>query len=313
MVPTLPPSGQVHSRQLECDADWWAVRDLLVRTHASTPVAWNWDVRHWDGSRFHRERDLLALPGRAAVGLWEVSGRLVAAVHAEDGGDAFLELDPYFRDLEAEVIAWAEDHLGERLPDGSRRLQVYVWDYDRTRRALLEERGYTELDAGGWMRLARFAGAQAAPVALARPYELRTTSAASDAVDAQLVADLLNAAFQRTQHSAAEYSRFMSESPSFRHDLNLVAVARDGSFAAHVGVTYDEANRFGIFEPVCTHPDHRRRGLARAMIAEGMLRLQALGAQTACVETGDMEPANALYRACGFSEEYRGHWWQRVF
>jgi predicted N-acetyltransferase YhbS len=123
------------------------------------------------------------------------------------------------------------------------------------------------------------------------------------------MASLLNAAFGRTIHSGAEYRTFVSRSPSFRHDLNLVAEAPDGSFAAHVGVTYDEANRHGIFEPVCTHPDHRRNGLAQALMFEGLRRLRAAGAATAQVETGDMGPA-ALYVTCGFGEEYRGDVWR---
>ena len=44
-------------------------------------------------------------------------------------------------------------------------------------------------------------------------------------------------------------------------------VAPDGSFAAYVGIPYDEANRRGIYEPVCTHPDHQRQGLARRIDA----------------------------------------------
>jgi len=44
---------------------------------------------------------------------------------------------------------------------------------------------------------------------------------------------------------------------------------------------------------------------------EGMRRLLELGALSATVETGDMEPANALYRVCGFTEEYRGHDFER--
>ena len=99
-------------------------------------------------------------------------------------------------------------------------------------------------------------------------------------------------------------------SPSFRHDLNLVAEAGDGSFAAHVGLTLDEANGHGIVEPVCTHPGHRRHGLAQALILDGLRRLRDLGASTCSVETGDMEPANALYRSIGFTEEYRGHTWR---
>ena len=83
--------------------------------------------------------------------------------------------------------------------------------------------------------------------------------------DCQQIADLLNAAFNRTFHNPWEYQNFARRAPSFRNELDLVAVAPDGTFAAYVGIPYDEANRLGIFEPVCTHPDHLRRGLARAL------------------------------------------------
>jgi predicted N-acetyltransferase YhbS len=126
------------------------------------------------------------------------------------------------------------------------------------------------------------------------------------------MAALLNAAFGRSQHTAAEYMAFMRGSPSFSHDLNLVALAADDSFAAHVGVTYEPINRMAVFEPVCTHPDHLRKGLARSLIYEGMRRLRALGADSACVGSGDAEAANALYRACGFNEEYHGSWFERL-
>ena len=62
---------------------------------------------------------------------------------------------------------------------------------------------------------------------------------------------------------------------------------------------------------MCTHPDHRQRGLGRALILEGLGRLRDLGAASCDVETGDMVPANALYRSIGFSEEYRGHQWRK--
>jgi predicted N-acetyltransferase YhbS len=302
--------SRVGFRELAGDADWWVVRDLLVRTHASTPVGWNWEIRRWDGSRFHSESDEQSRVIQNGIGLWEADGRLVAAMHCEDGGDAWFELDPDYRYIEPEMLDWAESHLA-RAVEGRRRLEVYAFDYDVTRRELLAERGYTALTAGGWTRLVRFDSGPIPDGRLAEPYSLATTSEATAQEDANRMADLLNVAFGRTQHTATEYLRFMAASPSFSHDLNLVAVAPDGSFAAHVGVTYEQADRHGIFEPVCTHAMHLRNGLARALILEGMRRLREQGALSACVETGDMEPANALYRACGFTEGYRGHWFER--
>lgn len=117
----------------------------------------------------------------------------------------------------------------------------------------------------------------------------------------------------RTCHTTQEIRAFTAHSPSFRHDLDLVAEAHDASFAACVGVTCDPANRRGIFEPVCTHPLHRRRGLAQALMLEGVQRLKALGATDAYVDTGDAVPANSLYDAVGFSEAYHGCIWRKVF
>ena len=293
------------------DADWWRVRELLVASHAATPPSWNWDIRHWDGTRFHSAVPRLSDAFAATVTVWEAAdGRLVGVVHpeGEGGGEAFLELDPDFRHLQAAMLNRAEASLAA-VRDGSLVLDLSTWDYDLPRRQLLAACGYRMLDRGIWLRRARF-GSWAIPDApVADGYRLRTTTPAAE--DAARMAGLLNAAFNRSIHSAAEYATFMAESPSFRHDLNLVAVAPDGSFAAHVGVTLDETNRHGVFEPVCTHPDHGRRGLARALLFEGLRRLAALGAATVHVETGDAEAANAFYASCGYTEEYRAHTWRR--
>ncbi|MFN2167646.1 MAG: GNAT family N-acetyltransferase [Anaerolineae bacterium] len=66
-------------------------------------------------------------------------------------------------------------------------------------------------------------------------------------------------------------------------------------------------------EPVCTHPDHQRRGPGKALMQEGLLRLQARGAVDVTVETGDMVPANRLYESIGFTEAYRGFEWRKAY
>ena len=292
------------------DADWWAVRELLVRSHHASPPGWNWDVRRWDGSRFHNERPRLPDWFTARTRLWENGdGQLVGVVHPEGADEVFLELDPDFRHLQAAMLDWAEVSRAAAV-DGPVHLELFTWDYDLPRRELLRERGYEELQTGGWQRRLRFGAWEITRPPATPGYRLRSTGDDTLDDDAARMAALLNAAFGRTIHSAAEYRTFATTSPSFRHDLNLVAEAADGSFAAHVGLTLDEANGHGIVEPVCTHPVHRRHGLAQALIIDGLRRLRDLGAATCSVETGDMEPANALYRSIGFTEEYRGHTWR---
>jgi ribosomal protein S18 acetylase RimI-like enzyme len=60
----------------------------------------------------------------------------------------------------------------------------------------------------------------------------------------------------------------------------------------------------GLFEPVGTHPDFRRRGLARAVMTEGMRRMQTRGMESALVMTASgNEVSKALYQALGFEIE----------
>ena len=246
------------------------------------------------------------------IHLWETAdGQLVGAAHPEDGGDCWLELHPDYRDLEDEMLAWGEANLAVEK-EGKRQIDVFCNDYDHYRRDVLTQRGYQPTPYGGVLRRQRFGNRSFAPGEVAAGYKLRTTLPHDDA-QCQKMADLLNAAFNRTIHSAAEYRNFIEHSPSFRHDLNLIAEAPDGSFAAHVGVNYEPGYRYGIFEPVCTHPDHQRKGLARALMLEGLFRLKNLGATDAYVGTGDGMASNFLYEAVGFTEVYHGYTWRKMF
>lgn len=299
-------------RTLTDDQDFWRMRALLIDVVPITPIGFTWDMRRLDGKRLY-EADpatnrLLARP----VQLWETAGgRLVGFVLAEGSSDAHLNVHPDFRHLEPEMLAWATTSLGPlQAADGSPHLEVYVYDYDVLRQRLLAERGFQKTGHWGMIRHLRL-GQQPLPQPMVAPgYTLRTTRP-EDPAECQCMADLLNAAFGRDFHNASEYRNFCQLAPSFRQDLDLVAVAPDGSFAAYVGIPYDDVNRRGIFEPVCTHPDHRRLGLAQALMQEGLRRLKALGAVDATVDTGNMLPANQLYDSLGFTEAYRGYAWHK--
>lgn len=308
-----PTPETVTSRPYRDDADFWRIRQLCLDTYPITPVGWNWEIRRWEGQRFH-DADPAPNPNWPAwIRLWETAeGRLVGVANPEGRlGEAFLQLHPDFRRLEAEMVAWCEEHLAAPGESGGRRLCIYAHDYDTPRRRLLVERDYTESAEWGMIRRLRFGARPVAVPEMAAGYILRETR--PDPADDQAVADILNAAFGRSVHTAAEFHGFTAHAPSYRRDLDLVAEAPGGGFGAYVGIIWDPANRRGIFEPVCTHPGHRRRGLALTLMREGLRRLQGLGAADAYVETGDMGPANGLYDAVGFTEAYLGHYWERMW
>ena len=294
------------------DEDFGRVRRLILESYSLTPPGLNWEMRRWDGWHYHGAEPEAPETLARQIRLWELPGeRVVGVVHPDGDGECALEIHPDYRALEDEMLAWGEANLAAER-DGAPMIDVFCFDYDEFRQHLLEARGYQPMPYGGVFRRRRI-GYQPIPSAeLADGYTLRTTRPHDDG-DCQKIADLLNAAFNRNIHSAAEYRRFSDCSPSFRHDLNLVAEAPDGSFAAHVGVSYEPTNCYGIFEPVCTHPDHQRKGLARALMLNGLRRLKVIGARDAYLGTGDGMAANYLYEAVGFTEVYHGVVWRKTF
>ena len=304
---------QISSRTMEGEDDFWAVHQLLIETHPIMPVGFNWEIRRWEGRRFYDDKpgggDDWKRNGRL---YHNTSGKLVAAVHQEGSTWAVhLEVHPDYRHLEGEMIDWAEQHIVHTTKEGEKQVHFFVFEYDSHRQNLLTSRGYEKMEYGGVIRHLRFGQQPLAQPNAAEGYTIRTTNTENIA-DCQKIADLLNAAFNRDFHTSAEYQEFTRSAPCFRQDLDLVAVAPDGTFAAYAGIPYDEVNKLGIFEPVCTHPDHQRKGLGKALMQEGLMRLKTMGAVEVTVETGDMIPANKLYNSIGFTEKYKGYYWRKT-
>jgi GNAT superfamily N-acetyltransferase len=132
--------------------------------------------------------------------------------------------------------------------------------------------------------------------ALPEGYSFR---AASGIEDAAALAAVHRASFG-VDWTPQLYQQVM-ESPGYAPERELVIQAPDGTFAAFTIIWYDHLNHIGLFEPVGTHKDHRRRGFGRAIIMYGMQQMAAAGMESATVATfGHNEAARGLYQACGF-------------
>ena len=98
------------------------------------------------------------------------------------------------------------------------------------------------------------------------------------------------------------YASFM-QTPPYPRGWDLVVWTDDGEPAAATIAWPDGDSSVGNFEPVATHPAHRRRGLASAVMREGMRRLRAAGMHHAIVRTPVSNAgATAAYRSVGFAD-----------
>lgn len=111
-----------------------------------------------------------------------------------------------------------------------------------------------------------------------------------------------------------QYARVM-ESPGYAAEREFVVVAPDGRFAAFTVTWHDERNSIGYFEPVGTHADFRRMGLARAVMIHAMHHMRAGGMRHAWVvhEAAEDNPASAgLYASLGFRMQFRTLMWVKA-
>jgi len=96
------------------------------------------------------------------------------------------------------------------------------------------------------------------------------------------------------------YLRFM-RSPAYSHAMDLVIEAPGGQIVAFCILWPDVVTRVGLFEPVGVHPNFQKRGLGKALLADGLLRLRSAGMDSAIVDVEcDNQPALHLYRSVGF-------------
>jgi ribosomal protein S18 acetylase RimI-like enzyme len=279
----------IHARPYAGEDDYARMRELVRDTFAvgGPPVyAGLGDIDWWRSSEDDPDHLVaqLWLDGERAVGVaWPADPQVDLLVH------------PHYRALEADMLEWAELRRLE-APECPVTLRAWAYEGDARRRALLDARGYVRSSTCLQYRLRRLGG-PIEPRALPPGYRVRNVAGLHEA-EARVAVH--RDAFAPSMMSLAYYNAAL-RMPTYRADLDLVVEAPDGSLVAFCIVWWDAANRLGTFEPVGCHSAHRRLGLASAVMAEGLRRLSALGAELAQVTSArGSQHAEALYESLGF-------------
>ncbi len=299
------------SRHYAPDPDFQRVRDFLIDIYGITRQPFNWTLERWDYCRYFVNNlwDRDTQQWEDLVRVWESDGQIIGVACYEGRlGEVYPQVHPNHRDLEDEMMAWAEEHLTVEREDGTHRLSVRAYDYDTFRQTMLQKRGYHRVDHLEH-RYRRSLEAPLPEPAVPKGYTVRSLRE-DDELSKRCLA--LGRAF-RSKPADLEVYRSLQSAPGYRLDLDIVIEAPDASFAAFALTWYDQVNNIGMFEPVGTDPDHQRKGLGKAVMYEGFRRLKGLGATLAYVGTGSQVAANRLYHSLGFDEDFTDHAWTKVF
>ena len=274
------------------DVSWWL---------ASSPLDTDW-----------RER----------IRLWERDGEVVAWawLMPPDAADLFLRADlaPVDRrglvaaigDWLVERVQWWSVTAADAPETPVTRILTWALDADDALQGDLAAAGFApDVEPEYSMFHRRLDDDRPLPEApLPEGYRVRPVRLPEEL---QARVDVHREAFAPSKMTVEKHTRLL-DLPGYSADHDLVVEAPDGSLAAFTLVWWDPVARAGEFEPVGVHPEHRRRGLGRAVNVEGLRLLRRLGAIDAVVFSRQTNVASeALYASAGFDRLTTVRRWSR--
>jgi mycothiol synthase len=295
------------------DTDYWRMRRFLQAGWRVTGAAGSlFHVGDLTWQRFMYTRDVM--PPEERFALWtRPDGELDGfAWFYPKSGETALQIDPALRGTEPwrrivdEMLAWADERraaLG--APDVP--LTISASEADPLFVARLAELGFSRTGEPA-ERIHRQSLARLLPEPLLP--DGFTVRAVQEHELAQRV-EIHREVWHPSKFTLDGY-RQLRASPGYDPELDIVAVAPDGTLAAYAICWHDEVNRSGEFEPVGAREAYRGRGLTKAVLLETLRRLQDRGCETAYVFTPeDRVPACRLYLSAGFEIANRWHSYRR--
>lgn len=299
-----------------CDADYWRIRAFLREVLlANGRRERSWSLLRWDYWRWHIHANIFRFSLPQVVTLWEDSGHIAAVLNPDARGEAFFQIHPAQAGpaLEAELLSRAEATLAVTSEDGRRRLTVWAPAAERARQELLAQHGYVKGEPAEHMRWRDLTEDNLPTVPLAAGYTVRALGDDSELpARSWLSWRVFHPNEPDERYEGWTWYHNVQRVPLYRRDLDLVAVAPDGTLAAFCTVWLDDVTRTAVFEPVGTHPHHQQRGLGKAVMTEGLRRAQRLGATLATVSSYSTA-AHALYAAVGFTAFELNEPWHKAW
>lgn len=287
-------------QQAQTEDDYWRIRNFLREVFLlNGRREYSWHVARLDYLRWHFILNLhICEPVEKVAMLWTTAeGQMAAVLHPVGWSEVCLHMHPHFRtaDLEGEMLACAEEHFSGHDQAGKRFMYVPAFADDTQCQTILARRGYTK-QGGSVHHWHRDLEAPIPEASLAAGYVIRSMGDLSEHPARSWASWRAFHAEEPDENYDGDWSWYQNiqSAPLYRRDLDIVAAAPDGSIAAFCTIYYDDYSRSAVSVLVGTAAEHWRRGLGKAVLTEGMRRLQKMGCTRLFANAYD-PPADALY------------------
>lgn len=286
-------------------AEFDELHDLLRESYAIAGRPHDWLFARLENWKYANAAKAREDPGffTRNVHLWRGQGsRLIGFCISEYGTKGIeLQVHPHHRGVEGDMAGWILEEWGR----GKEAVEVCACTEDIERQSLLARLGFREAGDDGYMR--QYDVTRGYPASPLDP-GFRVSTLAEAGNDEERIA--VEAATFPHVGLDREWFDGKTSAPSYSADWDFVVVTPEGRYAAFCLAWLDRGNRVAEVDPVGTHPDFRRRGLARAVITECFRRLRAAGIERAYISSAP-EPAvsNRLYESLAPTARYLWRRW----
>ena len=303
---------KIVSHAYNSNEDFTSVMTFLYETFRKTGSYQNWfpdrfENSHRGGGNVRWVDDIRIW--KEVNSKFTSSKKIVALANLESPIDYFIQIDPAYSFLEREILRWIEKHCLKRKKDlfKKEKLRIHTVEGNPARELLLSEFGYRKRELSGYLRL-RPVDLPVPDIDFPEGYEIRSITGRSDY---DQLASVIRLVFGHGEWFNAEVYEGITRCSFYKQDLDLVAIAPDGLFASFCTFRMDSASRITNLEPVGTHPNHRKLGLAKALILEGLRRAMKYNPFLFYVGAANTPAANRLYDSVGYTEKFAEHCWYK--
>lgn len=268
--------------------------DFLTQTYLETG-----NIDNWFPTRFESSRN--EYPGNTFV--WEDlnTGSIVAVANPESNIIYVLQIHPDYEYLTTEMARMVEKNFRKNRPksETTDKFAIVLVEGNRAREKGLKEAGFKKGHVCGFIRF-RDVNAPIPDEPTPTGYRIRTITDEDDENYVTIIQDI----FGHGESFDVDYVQYLKCSSFYKSDLDLVAVDEKDNFASVCTFRFDPASRVTELEPMGTHPAHRGKGLAKALLTEGFRRLQKYNPSLLFIGGAANNPgANRLYDVTGFVEK----------
>jgi len=305
----------IRMRDYHWEKDFESVRKFLADIFRIRKAYTNWIPSELEnlkfgpgGTEYRDEEDEYLKIWEAFDEAQQITLRIIAVSYTKPSGDCWLSVHPNYTSVAREIVLWMWNRVKEMKGGKVEEVNMkfVVDDDDEDLILLLSDLGFQKGEIEG--------DKQVRPIDLPVPtYSLPEGYTIRNAViekDFLKYREVQMTVFPHIVSMSMELLQLFSTASFYQEDLDIVAVDPDGKFAAFCTARIDPLSKIAELEPVGTHPNHRKLGLARAVICENLERLEKYRPSAVVIlGAAPTDGARRLYESMGFVNEGTRHYW----